>query len=283
MKLNEKAVLVGLTIHGWVARKYDEKISIDVARQHAATTNAGRFNKHLLPGNAASYEACLKKGRELRSFYYENTLPWSKDGHRILPAANYGPFSDGVRKRRSEYMLLAEQFLREYPILKEDARILLNGMYRETDYPSVDEMRTKFSVELEVLPLPSGDDFRINIADAELERLRAEVDERLRREFAEANRDLWNRLFEAVSNMALRLGNREGRVHDSLVENIRELLELLPRLNVTGDERLSEMLAQCEPLVAHDPDTLRANTSVRSAVASRAAEITNMISAYMEG
>jgi hypothetical protein len=265
-----------------VARKYDEKVSLDVASQHAATANAGRYNKHLLPGNAASYEACLKKGRELRSFYYENTLPWSKDGHRILPVANYGPFSDGVRKRRSEYMLLAEQFLREYPILKEDARILLNGMYRESDYPSVDEMRAKFSVELEVLPLPSGDDFRVKIADEELERLRAEVDERLRREFAEANRDLWNRLYEAVSNMALRLGNSESRFHDTLVENVRELLALLPRLNVTESERLNEVLARCEPLVAHSPATLRADMGVRQAVASRAAEITNMIAAYME-
>ena len=33
--LSQKAMLVGITIHAWQARKYDRKISIEVAEQHA--------------------------------------------------------------------------------------------------------------------------------------------------------------------------------------------------------------------------------------------------------
>lgn len=111
--LSTKAMLVGLAIRGWQARKYDRKISIEVAEQHAATPDAGRFNKHLLPGSAESYEAVHKKGRELRAFHYENTLPWSKEGQRILPAANFEDFSEGVRRFKREYAMLVEEFLRE--------------------------------------------------------------------------------------------------------------------------------------------------------------------------
>lgn len=33
-------------------------------------------------------------------------------------------------------------------------------MFLESDYPSAAQLRVKFSVKLEILPVPSGDDFR---------------------------------------------------------------------------------------------------------------------------
>jgi hypothetical protein len=274
-------MLVGLTIHGWQARKYDRKISAEVAQQHAATSDAGRFNKHLLPGNAESYEAVHKKGRELRSFYYENTLPWSKDGQRILPVANYEDFSEGVRKFKREYAILAEDFLREYPILKEDARILLNGMFNEMDYPTAEDMRTKFAVELETLPLPSAEDFRVTLTNGEVARIQREIETRLQREFLKSNQDLWNRLRLAVDNMALRLGN-PGRIHDSLVGNLQAIVDLIPKLNVTGDAALEKISATCaDVLTGHDPQALREDTALRAKVAAQAEEISSIMDAYM--
>jgi uncharacterized protein (UPF0335 family) len=274
-------MLVGLAIHGWQARKYDRKISAEVAQQHAATSDAGRFNKHLLPGNAESYEAVHKKARELRSFYYENTLPWSKDGQRILPVANYEDFSEGVRKFKREYTILAENFLREYPILKEDARILLNGMFNEMDYPTVEDMRSKFAIELETLPLPSAEDFRVALADGEVARIQREIETRLQQEFLKSNQDLWNRLRLAVDNMALRLGH-PGRIHDSLVGNLQAIVEMIPKLNVTGDENLEKISATCaDALTGHDSQALREDTGLRAKVAAQAREISSIMDAYM--
>jgi hypothetical protein len=280
--LSQKAMLVGLSIHGWHARKYDRKISEEVAQQHTATSDAGRFNKHLLPGNAESYEAVHKKGRELRSFYYENTLPWSKDGQRILPAANYEDFSEGIRKFRREYAMLAEDFLREYPILKEDARILLNGMFNEMDYPTAEDMRAKFAVELDTLPLPSAEDFRVTLANGEVARIQQEIETRLQREFLKSNQDLWNRLRLAVDNMVLRLGNPEGRFHDSLIGNLQAIVELIPKLNVTGDESLEKISERCaDVLTGHDPQALRDDPGLRAKLAAQAREISSIMDAYM--
>ncbi len=282
VNLSLKAMLVGLAIHGWQARKYDRKISAEIAEQHAATADAGRFNKHLLPGDAGSYEAVHKKGRELRTFYYEKTLPWSKDGQRILPTANYETFSEGVRKFKREYALLAEDFIREYPILKEDARVLLNGMYNDMDYPTAEEMHAKFSVEIETLPLPSAADFRVTLADAEVARIQREIEARLQQEVAKANKDLWNRLRNAVDNMVNRLGNPESKFHDTLVRNLEDLVELIPNLNLTGDQDLEAVRAKVEEvLVVHAPQTLRDDSVLRARVAAQAKEISNLMDAYM--
>lgn len=280
--LSTKAMLVGLAIHGWQARKYDKKISIEVAEQHAATVDAGRFNKHLLPGAAASYEAVHKKGRELRTFYYENTLPWSKDGQRILPTANYEAFTEGVRKLKREYAMLANDFIREYPILKEDARVLLNGMFNETDYPLAADMQMKFSVDIETLPMPSAADFRVSLADAEVNRIQREIEDRMQREMAKANEELWNRLRNAVDNMVGRLYVPEGRFNDTLVSNLENLVALIPNLNVTGDANLEVVLAKVEEsLIVHHPQTLRDDPVIRAKVAAQAKEISSIMDAYM--
>lgn len=279
--LSEKAVLVGLSIHGWQARKYDRKISAEVAEQHAATSDAGRFNKHLLPGGAESYDAVHKKGRELRSFYYENTLPWSKDGQRILPTKNYQTFSDGIRKMRREYETLAREFIREYPVLKEDARLLLNGMYKESDYPQPSEMMDKFSIVVETLPLPTASDFRVDLAKEEVDRIKKEIETRIENEFANANKDLWERLRVSVGNIVGRLSCPDSKFHDTLISNLTDLVNLIPNLNVTGDENLEAVRKRCEALTAHTPETLRTDTAVRADVAFQAKEITEIMDAYM--
>lgn len=279
--LAAKAVLVGLCIHGWQARKYDRKISEEVAQKHAATTDAGRFNKHLLPGGAESYDAVHKKGRELRTFYYENTLPWSKDGQRILPTANYDRFSEGVRKLRREYETLAREFVREYPVLKEDARLLLNGMFQESDYPQPSEMMEKFSIELETLPIPAASDFRVDLGNEEVARIQKEIQARLEREFANANKELWERLRVAVGNIVERLSSPNAKFHDTLISNLQDLVGLIPNLNVTGDENLEAVRQRCQALTAHSPDTLRSDTSIRAEVAKQAKEITAIMDDYM--
>jgi hypothetical protein len=282
MSINDKAMLVGLTIHGWQARKYDRKISLEVSEQHTSTTDAGRFNKHLLPGSAESYEAVHKKGRELRTFYYENTLPWSKDGQRILPTANYDDFSDGVRRLKREYNMLADEFVREYPLLKEDARVLLNGMFNEMDYPRTDEMRNRFAIEIETLPMPSADDFRVNLANEEVDRIKKQIEMRMKVELEKANKDLWNRLRNAVDNMVLRLSAPEGRFHDTLVSNLQQIVELIPRLNFTGDEDLQKVSDVCvSALTRHTAQELRENAETRAKVAAQAKEISTIMDYYM--
>jgi len=51
--------------------------------------------------------------------------------------------------------------------------------------------------------------------------------------------DLWSRLRDGVSHMVDRLNEPESRFHATLVTNIFDLVELLPRLNVTGDPELN--------------------------------------------
>jgi len=43
----------------------------------------------------------------------------------------------------------------------------LNGLFREEDYPAAEKLRKKFGVKLEVLPIPTGNDFRVQMSAEE--------------------------------------------------------------------------------------------------------------------
>jgi hypothetical protein len=52
-----------------------------------------------------------------------------------------------------------ESFLQVYPQYIDQVRPESNGLFREEDYPAADKPRKKFGVKLEILPIPTGNDF----------------------------------------------------------------------------------------------------------------------------
>ncbi|MBX8803295.1 hypothetical protein HBA92_21450 [Ochrobactrum sp. MR28] len=72
----------------------------------------------------------------------------------------------------------------------------------------------------------------------------------------------------------------EGVFRDSLVENIRDLITVLPALNITGDPELTAMAEKLKPLAEHNASTLRDNPTIRRDVADEAAKIFQSVSEY---
>ena len=74
--LSTKAMLVDLSLRVYTARKFDKKITREVAQRHGTTEKAGNYNKNLLPFDAPSYEAIGAVGGAARGEHYEQTLPY---------------------------------------------------------------------------------------------------------------------------------------------------------------------------------------------------------------
>lgn len=100
--IHETSILVNLTITSWTGRKYDKKVTDKLNKDHGATSDAGRYNKMLLPGDAASYAALTKHQSATRVKHYEQTLNWIKDGERLLPLANRTKYHDMIAASRNK-------------------------------------------------------------------------------------------------------------------------------------------------------------------------------------
>jgi hypothetical protein len=79
----------------------------------------------------------------------------------------------------------------------------------------------------------------VTLSEEEQARVAREIDENVRDSLKRATEHLWVRLKDVVSHMVERLKEPESRFHASLVTNVFELVDLLPRLNVNHDEELN--------------------------------------------
>ena len=283
--IHTRAMLVSLRLSSWTARKYDKRISNEVASQHGATQDAGRYNKMLLPGDCASYKALMSLVGAIRTQHYANTLAWSDEGWRLLPTANYANYVSFVRKMRAQFETLLDGFIAEYPALREAAKTRLNGMYRDEDYPTISQIRGKFGFYYDPMPLPASGDFRLDLPASDVAAMETATQERISSAVGDAMQDAWKRLYEAVKHIHEKTAQHDAIFRDSLILNARELCDVLGRLNVTGDPNLEAMRLEVEnDLASNDPNTLRENERVREDVAIVAEDILSRMAAfYSEG
>tara|TARA_R110000822_G_scaffold6164_4_gene25853 strand:- start:1122 stop:1973 length:852 start_codon:yes stop_codon:yes gene_type:complete len=280
MNLSDRALLVQLSISQWTARKHDKRASKEVTEANAASTSAGRFNKSLLPMNDY-LDNVHKKSGLIRNMYYDNTLPWGVEGTQMLPSANYLAFMTEFRKQKAEWEQLVSEFIDHYDYLKANAQRFLGTLYNDADYPVATEIISKFKMDMAVFPVPSND-FRVSIGSDELNRIQQDVERRVQEAQTTATRDVWQRLFDKVEKIAERLSDPTSKFRDSLIENAREMCELLPRLNFTDDPQLEAMRQEVESkLVSMSVEVLRSDPLVRRNTAADAKAIMDKMSVFM--
>jgi len=279
MNLNDRALLVQLSISQWLARKYDKKATREVAVAHGTAMDVGRYNKSLLPMQNL-LDNVHKKASLVREKYYKNTLPWGIDGTMMLPTSNYLQFMTEFRKEKAEWMQLVEDFVAEYPQLVANASNMLGGLYDPADYPTPSQIRNKFSMDMAVYPVPSSD-FRVEIASDELSRIQQDVEARVANAQAEAMKEVWQRLFDRVKHMAEKLSDPKAIFKNSMVEHAKELCSLLPRLNFADDPNLELLRQEVESKLLKHPEALRNDPDLRSDTAAEARRIMAAMGSFM--
>ena len=281
MNLSDRALLVQLSVSQWTARKYDKKVTNEVASAHGTTTAAGRYNKSLLPMNDY-LDRVHKKTTHIRTKFYENTLPWGIEGTMMLPTSNYLQFMTDFRKEKGEWQSLVDQFVGNYDQLRLDAKRLLGSLYDDGDYPDETDVARKFKMDMAIFPVPNTD-FRVSIASDELTRIQQDVEKRVADAQSTAMKEVWDRLYDRVKHMAEKLAYPKAIFRDTMVENTKELCALLPRLNFMDDPNLEQLRQQVEATLLKHPEALRNDPDLRRDTASEAKAIMDKMSVFMKG
>ena len=270
--LANRALLVSMTINSWSARKLDRRESAEVALRNGATTGAARVNKALLP-MARSLDLIQRLTNATKAFYYDSTLPWV-EGLRIIRTEGYTKFAREMGEHKIRWDAAVREFAEEYPQLREDAKFLLGNLYSDDDYPSPDSVADRFRMDIAFYPVPSANDWRVDLADAQVEKLRAQIAAQIEQTQAKAMKAAWQRIYDVVSRAHERLSKPDNVFRDTLVENAVELCEILPTLNIADDPKLEQLRRDLEgSLCQCEPKELRENLIVREEVSNKLAEI----------
>ena len=278
----EKAMLVAVHISQWTARKHDRSVSREVASTHNSEEKLGRYNKRLLAG-ATKLDDIQTLAGKIRAYFYATTLPWSDEGLRILPATLFFDLTSKMKEFEQEFHIAVQDFIEEYPQYVESTRPQLNGLFCAEDYPAAEELRAKFGMSLEILPIPSSEDFRVQLSEEQKTIISQQIDENVRNSLAKSNRDLWFRTYEVISHFALRLRDPDARLHASIFAKVAEMAELLPKLNITDDPALNELARKVKiELCEFSVSTLRNHPSLRADTAAKAFCLANQMDATLK-
>lgn len=274
------AMLARVVISLWSGRRLDRKVSAEVGENHGADRHVGNYRKHVLGGRKASPAALhtkvLNLGHQLRSTHAEQTLPWSDDGWRVLPASNFFNYTEAVRKGRAAFEEAVEEFLEQYPQILKDVKPVLNSLHNDEDYPSVEQLRRKFGVAIEYSPIPAKGDFRCTseLSKEQIATIERDTEDRVSKAVASAMQDAWVRLHDVVERVQKKLADPEGIFRDSLISNVKDVTDILSRLNVVQDPALEDLRRRAAKDIASlDPDSLREDSDSRQEAAKKAQRI----------
>jgi hypothetical protein len=274
LNIDTCAMLVEFNASVWTARKLDKTTTNEVvASKNAGAKDAARVNKHLLAGRTELDIIQQAVGRA-RQFVYDNTAPWSDSGLRLLPTINFMKFTERMNDFEEEMEALVKAFVVIYPTLITAQALALGDMFKRDDYPTANEMMTKFSFRVNYMPVPSSGDFRVDVGNQAQAELKARLESLTQERIDSAMADVRERLSTHLKRMSDRLTTdyvggeaKQRRFHDTLVDGALELCDLTKALNVTNDLALETARSQLEQLlVGVTPTDLRKNEAIRQDV-----------------
>ena len=276
MSLHKSAVLVKLTINQWDTFKKDKRVSERVDEEFDTAGNAGNYNKRLIsravvkPINAAI--------TAIRDAHGDRTTPWCYDGVSLLPGKLYFDYTSVMRELVGKFDNAVDNFVMQYPIYKANEAKVLGRLFRPDDYPARDELRGRYSVTFKFFPVPQADHFIVDLENSQADALKRELQQELVETSRVAVQSLYDRIEEIVGHVHERLSDPSNKFKNSTFENVVQLVEVLPALNVFNDDKITLVIDQLRKRIACiDPADVRKDLATRQEVANSAYDIVALL------
>jgi hypothetical protein len=272
------AMLVELRISTWTARKRDNETTMEINTSKEADQDSGSVYKYLMAGSD-HLKKIEKYSAKCRAWNGTQTLPWMK-GIGLLPMEKFFKYREQLATMEANFFALVDDFIAEYPRLKNDQAFKLGKWYKADEFPDIETLPRRFKFEYNFLPVPESGDFRINCEA----RIKADLQEQYEKMFdnklADAMRDPWDRLHKVLTHMTDKLTDNEDGdrkiFRDSIIDNAVELCDLLTRLNVVKDPELEKARRMLEKAVTStDVKDLRTLSSARLELKTDVQDILN--------
>jgi hypothetical protein len=268
MSITSSSVLVELNISVWSANKLDRGETDKLTADNSAVRNAAQVRKNLMAGTSMR-KNIAEVATAARQFHANRTLPWADRGARLLPTSLFLDYKAEMNRIQSQFRTMVDEFVDNYPALVQTAHYYLGTLFNPDDYPSAEEIRSKFDLRLTFSPVPEAGDFRLDVPANELAELSSQYETSFNTRMADAMKEPWDRLHKVLIHISEKLTEQEGEgkriYHETLVGNAVELCGMLTHLNITKDPKLEEARREVEAMLAGtNIDMIRESATARA-------------------
>jgi hypothetical protein len=283
--LQNNYLLVDLNIRSWSGKRTDKDASNELLDAKHSTRDGGAFVKNLLASARTELDAVHKEAAALRHFVYQRTLPWTssadgaKRGERLIASAVTMEFLSDLKARKATHIEAVRALRAVWPARVAQAIANLGDLGNPDDYPSEDELPSLFSIHVGMRPIPMLADFeRLNIP-VQLAQGLGQLHEQAARQCVQtAMDDMKDRLLSELERINLQMTKvatgEKTRLYDSLIGNMKGLVQMARNMNLTGNQKLFELADRIEmKLLQHPVEVYKNDTSKAAVLAADAKAI----------
>jgi hypothetical protein len=276
-------ILVAVDVNVWSATKQDREISNEVTHSKKADESAGRFVKNLLANNP-EHKSLLNYRQTIYNWMQRVTFDWNKS-QNYLPAVSLPKFMQEFSEHHTEFNRLLEAFLAKYNDIVTDMAFKQGDMFNRDDYPTVDQVRSKFGVSLFRNEVPLGD-FRCQVAQDLADDMQVHYSRQAQQIVDGIMQDQMDRLLDVMQSIAHCCGvdeylgkdgemkQKKRKIYEGTIDKAKGLCQSYSQFNLTNDARLTEVVNELNiALRGIDAETLRESDAARSQVKDNVDEI----------
>jgi hypothetical protein len=262
------ALLASLRVSQWTARKFDRNISAELNNDKKAQHDVLRVNKLLISADAL--KPLQSFVGSVRTEYYRVTLPWGDDGERLLPWMSYNDFNQFMDDQYPVFDKHVQDLVDRYRDEVRAAAHRMGDAFNIAEFPRPSDVAAKFAMSFSVRPIPTAEDFRIDLSEEMREHLAAQVRADLDRQTKQVMGHIWQQIGEMIDEVHTRLADPDARFRRGLLDNFVELVSDLDKLNIGNDPRLTELRDDARKTLnaLRDPEALRKDKDARKAAAA---------------
>lgn len=278
-QLEANALVVSLSIKRWTGRKVDKSASEDVTSGAGAKRGTARVTKDIIDREAIKEIDVVytRAVRELQSI----TLPWDDAGARLVPGPRVLQLRLKLEAMRTEFFAKVQALARNYGELRAEAAETLGSLFNHDDYPPAYTIPEKFAFNIHFTPVPTND-IRVAMPDSLRETIQREMDVAVNQRLEAATAATFQRVHDTIKRLHTITSSDKPRFHDSLESDVRDLVDILPDLNLTGDPRLAALADTMRLRFAGvTVDDLRSDEVFRAKVAEDSESVLDMLSGML--
>jgi hypothetical protein len=253
----------------------DESITTEVSSNHDLGKEAGAWVKKLYPPGESSPSRLARLtsiSAAARKYHRLRTLRSSFGD--LLPSVLFADYDEQMNRFIREFDEEANDFALNFDTVISECRQRLNGTFDIRNYPPAATVRSCFSFQLFTGPLPRNSDIMIQYLGAEhTAQVKASLQQQVEQASQQAVKQTIAKVMEHVNHITEVLAKPKPKIYDSLIDNLSEILNLVPAFNLSNDPILTDLVARCRADLEVAPDMLRDSSVHRHIVGQRAKSI----------
>lgn len=256
-------VLVDLQLRSWSGKATDRNASDELIASKGAVRDSGAFVKSLLASAGKELKDVHTMGNALRTFVYNNTLPWSasdgaKRGERVLATTKAIQFLTDLNSLKKERDNAVLTLVSVWDQRVAEAMRNLGSLADPSDYPASSEVAALFAVTVDLKPIPAISDFsRLNIPAELSDALSARHEQAAQVQVQNAMNDLRERFIEELTRIEKQMtkvaAGEKTRLYDTLITNMQVLVDMAEHMNLTNNPKLDELVERIKARVTLRP------------------------------